>query len=230
MTLTRSTGLPVGGGPIIPTVMNCRLADGDAYRHRQGDRFVLGQFGFVPVTMVRAGDQIFPDLGRGPMRTVVRAGQARQGQGYVIKVEHDPAVEPGDAKDETRHEPTERIFARRPACDTACSGLECIELELPADMDCDGNPIEVQRGMPAYRIAALAAAVWSTLRPPRGSSVPTPCGAAAEQIGLGSRRGDVDWLGRHREFTADADMGVWEQRTIPAQREPLAQPEGSRSV
>lgn len=29
------------------------------------------------------------------------------------------------------------------------------------------------------------------------------------EIGLGSRPGDVDWLGRRRIFTADDDMGVW---------------------
>lgn len=29
------------------------------------------------------------------------------------------------------------------------------------------------------------------------------------EIGLGSRQGDVDWLGRRRAFTADDDMGVW---------------------
>lgn len=31
----------------------------------------------------------------------------------------------------------------------------------------------------------------------------------AKEIGLGSHRGDVDWQGRSRLFTADNDMGVW---------------------
>jgi hypothetical protein len=40
-----------------------------------------------------------------------------------------------------------------------------------------------------------------------GSSL--PAARPTEEIGLGARAGDADWLGRRRMFTADADMGVW---------------------
>ncbi|GAA2046501.1 hypothetical protein GCM10009839_58590 [Catenulispora yoronensis] len=44
-----------------------------------------------------------------------------------------------------------------------------------------------------------------------GSSRPAarPAARPTEEIGLGARAGDADWLGRRRMFTADADMGVW---------------------
>lgn len=217
MTSTWFRGQPVGGGPVIPTIMNCRFPDGELYRQRQEDRFIRGLFGYVPVTMVRADDQTFPDLGRGPMRTVVMAGQVWRGHTYIIEVEHDPAIESDHAKDETRHTTGERIFARRPTFDIDGIGLKRVELELPADMDSDGNRIDAtQRGMPAYRIAALAAALLRTGRPARASSTPVAPEPVAEEIGLGSRRGDVDWLGRRREFSADADMGQWEPQTALA--------------
>jgi hypothetical protein len=43
-------------------------------------------------------------------------------------------------------------------------------------------------------------------------------GFATEEIGLGSRRGDVDWQGRTRIFTADADMGLWADSHSAARR------------
>lgn len=214
-----SKGQPIAG-PVVPTIMNCRLPDGERYRARQADRFHRGLFGFVPVTMVRPEDQIFPDLGRGPMRTVVMAGQAWQDRPYIIEVEHDPDIEPDRTKDETRHKQGERVFARRPSSDTRGTGLSRVDLELPADMDCDGNRIELPTAAErAQRRVALLKAIARANRRARHRRVaatvalpaPLPVPLPAPDISLGSRPGDVDWLGRRRVFTADLDCGEWQE-------------------
>lgn len=43
--------------------------------------------------------------------------------------------------------------------------------------------------------------------------LPTPASEQNQEIGLGSRPGDKDWLRRERVFTADYDMGEWRPST-----------------
>lgn len=196
--------------PVTPTILNSPIPDGDQYRERQVALFHNGLFAFVPVTMVRADDEVFPDLGRGSLRKVALAGEVWRSPRYVIEVEHDPSIEPDHANDSTYHHFTERIFARRPSLDTTGAGLAAPILELPADMDSDGNPI-ARPGMPTARyLALLKALIGGVGRRRAGEAQPArvPEGRS-EAISPGARRGDVDWDGRVREFTADEDMGVW---------------------
>jgi len=225
--LTWNKGQPLDG-PAIPTVHNGPLPDGEVYRARQLRLFEAGQFGFIPVTRIRPDDQIFPDFGCGPLRVVVLAGKVwnRDPTRYVIEVEHDPGIEPDHAKDSTYHDPEERIFARRPDLDPKGGGLRDPVLELPADMDGDGNRITFlpPAARAARRAAVIKAVVRAGRRGARGAGPPSlPAEFAAEEIGLGSRPGDRDWFGRSRVFTADADMGVW------VEPEPLATYKGGSS-
>lgn len=217
-----SKGQPIGE-PVIPTIMNCSLPDGPQYRERQLKLFGTGLFGYVPVTEIRPNDQVFPDLGQSPLRMVVLAGQMWGARDYIIEVEHDPQVETDRDRNSTYHDPTERIFARRPDLDREGQGLRDVVLELPADMDSDGNYVMLPP--PASRAArreALLRAIshatrQSAGRHARSSGVARtgfPVTLPAEEIGLGSRRGDVDWLGRVRVFSADCDMGIWEPQGL----------------
>ncbi len=43
--------------------------------------------------------------------------------------------------------------------------------------------------------------------------LPAPASEQIQEIGLGSRPGDKDWLRRERVFTADYDMGKWRPST-----------------
>ncbi|GAA2018750.1 hypothetical protein GCM10009839_13710 [Catenulispora yoronensis] len=119
-------------GPVTATVQRIDLPDGQLYRMRQTNLFDRGHFGYVPVTMIRTEDQIFPDCDHTPMRTVALAGQAYAAAEFYIEVEHDPGIEPDRVKDSTYYDPAARIFARRPALDRSGTGLRTVVLELPA--------------------------------------------------------------------------------------------------
>lgn len=81
-----------------------------------------------------------------------------------------------------------------------------------ADMDSRGNQSGASpRGLRGGRYAALLAGFLRS-RLPAGEQVRESPQAldSGEEIGLGARPGDADWLGRRRSFTGDADMGLWE--------------------
>ena len=146
-----------------PIIRNSALTDEELYRARQLRLFERGRFGFVPVAMLAEDDQVYLDLGAGPLRVLDAASTTPGAAGAAILLGFRP-----DGRLDSRRWPaheqqarTTRMFARRPSLDQSGRGGRAVVLELPATLRADGSVLDPA---PRLRNRALVMALIERTR------------------------------------------------------------------